>query len=383
MGSNEVSPALVGRIYGTVLDPGNWFEVFEAISRRVGADGWHALAWDAESEVDLLGLASPNFINSGVIRAYTDHYGRIDPRRQLADVTPVGNIVSCRRHFDERFVARSEFFQDFVLPARMRYSIGLCLHRGANITYQVGFTRQLGAPAFGAGEETLLATLSPHLVQSIHIAERLRLACLETTASAAALATQGIGALVVGASGTIGFANGVAEAMLHSEEVLRQRDGRAALVDVGDQSAFSAALAKCVQCRTAQSVLAGAGMQSCALVLLPLEQDLTPFGPCRAAMNSVLCLVAPHAGRRRATLRQLMALFRLTPAEARLARALAASESLQNYAVENHLKLPTVKSQLQRIFEKTRTQRQVELVQLIRSIPAVREGSSGIAAKRR
>ncbi len=87
----------------------------------------------------------------------------------------------------------------------------------------------------------------------------------------------------------------------------------------------------------------------------------------------MLCLVAPLDHRRTATVHQLMKLFGLSAAEARLARALASGETLEAYARENALKMPTVKTQLQATFAKTGTDRQAALVRLIMGIPAVRD----------
>lgn len=96
----------------------------------------------------------------------------------------------------------------------------------------------------------------------------------------------------------------------------------------------------------------------------------------QGAQNSagnVLCLVAPLDRRRFATVRQLMALFGLSAAEARLARALCHGDSLEEYATEQGLKLPTVKTQLRSIFGKTGTERQASLIRLLSGIPVLRE----------
>jgi len=90
--------------------------------------------------------------------------------------------------------------------------------------------------------------------------------------------------------------------------------------------------------------------------------------------GSVLCLVAPLDRRRFATARQLMDLFGLSAAEARLARALCHGDSLEDYAADHGLKLPTVKTQLRSIFAKTGTERQASLIRLISGIPVIRDG---------
>lgn len=90
------------------------------------------------------------------------------------------------------------------------------------------------------------------------------------------------------------------------------------------------------------------------------------------APRTIVCLIFPLGRRRIASARQLIALFGLSPAEARLARALCHGETLEEYAEAQSVKLPTVKTQLRAVFAKTLTDRQVALVSLISSIPPLR-----------
>ena len=47
---------------------------------------------------------------------YFRHYSTIDPRTPLALATPPEQWMHCHEHIDDRLVARSEFFQQFLLP---------------------------------------------------------------------------------------------------------------------------------------------------------------------------------------------------------------------------------------------------------------------------
>ena len=63
-------------------------------------------------------------------------------------------------------------------------------------------------------------------------------------------------------------------------------------------------------------------------------------------------------------------LYRLTPAEAKLAKALAAGQSLSEAAEELSVGQSTLRSHLKSIFVKTQTKRQSELVRLFMLGPA-------------
>ena len=55
----------------------------------------------------------------------------------------------------------------------------------------------------------------------------------------------------------------------------------------------------------------------------------------------------------------------MTPAETRLATALMAGHSLEDYARDRGIAVATARNQLQSLFEKTRTHRQGELIAVL------------------
>jgi DNA-binding NarL/FixJ family response regulator len=61
-------------------------------------------------------------------------------------------------------------------------------------------------------------------------------------------------------------------------------------------------------------------------------------------------------------------LFGLSPAESRLAVALTAGKKLHDIAIENGLRITTLRSQLSAILKKVGTDRQVNLVRILTSI---------------
>ncbi len=71
----------------------------------------------------------------------------------------------------------------------------------------------------------------------------------------------------------------------------------------------------------------------------------------------------------------LSALFRLSPAEARLAIGLLKGLSAAECAVHGGVGVATIRSQLHSIFSKTGVRRQAQLVALLSRVPALRAGS--------
>ena len=91
----------------------------------------------------------------------------------------------------------------------------------------------------------------------------------------------------------------------------------------------------------------------------------------------ILLLVTQPGYHRVATARQLMQIFQLSPAEARLARAVTHGQDLETFALELGVKMTTVRSQMASIHAKTHVRRQTDLMRLILSVPCARDGVDG------
>ncbi len=120
------------------------------------------------------------------------------------------------------------------------------------------------------------------------------------------------------------------------------------------------------------SVICSAGGDSTARYVILLQPNPRNTSIVPSETHPVVCFIFPLGRRRVASAQQLVSLFGLSPAEARLARALCHGETLEEYAEAQSVKLPTVKTQLRAVFVKTQTDRQVALVNLIAGIPPLR-----------
>ena len=170
-----------------------------------------------------------------------------------------------------------------------------------------------------------------------------------------------------------------AQSFLKAGNVLHIQSGQLYCTDTKFQPNFNSALKE----------TAGNGRMANILLHPPEQPDkrfsltLTRMQPRPSAAKAgesakipdILCLVAPLDGRRIATARQLMDFFQLSAAEARLARAICHGDSVEEYARDQGLRLPTVRTQLSSIFNKTGTERQASLVRLIAGIPVVRDSA--------
>ncbi len=186
-----------------------------------------------------------------------------------------------------------------------------------------------------------------------------------------------VAAIIVAPDGQVLDVDYRGESFLKTGQVLRTRARQLRCVDASRQAAFDAALMETARSgRNTNLLLHAPDAPDKRFCLTLTRMRHTPADAARVAANpggKVLCLVAPLDGRRIATAQQLMDLFRLSRAEARLARAIVHGDSVEDYARDQGLCLPTVRTQLSSIFNKTGTDRQATLVRLIADIPVVRD----------
>jgi len=95
------------------------------------------------------------------------------------------------------------------------------------------------------------------------------------------------------------------------------------------------------------------------------------FAPCQ-----VVAVLVDLEARVRLVERDLMSVFNLTPAEARLASRLSGGDSIEEIAAELHISYETTRKQLKSIFHKTNTNRQAQLVALLAQFSVGRAVSS-------
>lgn len=331
---------LVGMIYESALEPALWRVVLSDLASQVGADVFHLLGWSGKSQTAALDVTSHP---SGSAPVLHSGYGVVNPKSELALKAGSGVVIARFAH-----------------------------HEYADVS--LALLRDAKRGAFEPEHELVLARLMPHFNRSLRLMEHARTATQSGDLASAGQDAAALGVIALDRAGRLLHCNRNAAALLKAGEVLALCHGRLACANEVQKGKWAEAVEIIVQTGQSANLLlynAARPDERYSITLMPLPKQRR--GILADAADGMLCLVVPLDHRRIATARQLMQLFGLSAAEARLARALASGATLESYAVENDLKLPTVKSQLRSLFEKTDTDRQSAVVRLIVGIPAVRE----------
>ena len=161
MGKETVEDRAIAGLYRAAVHPEDWHQALLAVTDLVGADMFHFLGIDSRKNTPEFNLIStPDLMAS--LQRYSDYYHSVDPRLHLVRQLQIGTVMACQDHFSGAFVEHSEFYQDLLIPAGMRYVIRARAYRSATRDVLLGLFRSPGK-AFSAAEIHQVERLVAHL----------------------------------------------------------------------------------------------------------------------------------------------------------------------------------------------------------------------------
>jgi DNA-binding CsgD family transcriptional regulator len=175
-----------------------------------------------------------------------------------------------------------------------------------------------------------------------------------------------VAALILSASGGILFANRAASDMLESGWPIRLLDGCLQ----GKDRSVSAELKQAIKLVSSSEQGAEAGPYEVCLAHLSADRPgaIAELRPLTLAAEPAIALFIMQAGQAsHHGIDGLAEAFGLSKAETRTLKALAETQDPAEAAVRLKLALSTVKSHLRKIFQKTNTSRQADLLRLVDS----------------
>jgi DNA-binding CsgD family transcriptional regulator len=364
---------VIGDIYDASLDPALWPTAIESICRYVGADSAGLHSQDAITRVtDVLFWWGRDSSAPQYFKAYREQYGRINPIFpgviffDLEEPVAVPDVISC-----EEFV-RTRFFLEWLAPQSLMDGLFSNLEKGVRSCAVFTAMRHAGQGPVDDRMRRRFELITPHVRRSMLIGKVVDLHRIEAAELADALDQLASGMFIVDSTGRIIHANASAHRMLAEAKLLRASGGRLSTLDpsggrsllqvfaaaqVGDAAVGKGGIAVPLTARDGERFVAH---------ILPLTS-----GARRKAGISYSATAAMFV--RRASLdmpsppEALATEFRLTPAEVRVLFAIAQIGGVPEAAPVLGISEQTVKSHLHRVYEKTATRRQADLVKLLAS----------------
>jgi DNA-binding CsgD family transcriptional regulator len=364
---------LIPAIYDAGIEPEHWPRVLERIAELFCASYGGMAVGDPAQRLEQIGSlgSDPSFS-----RSYGAHYGRMDPIVPLVVAAPVGTMLTDTMVMSQASMDRNEFYQDWVRPQKLRsVLVSNLTHESANVGVAI-LSRTQEEGDFQQHDLDFLAALVPHLQRATRMHLRLTGLRAERNTTMAALDQFVHGILVINQSHQILLANRVAE------EILAQADG----IGSGRLGLYTATAAQTNELRRLVAQAVGAERRTAVggallvdrpsmkrpyqLLVSPLSADIGWVGMSWQTPAVLVLIIDP--ARAPVTLeRRLRALFKLTAAEARVAREVATGAGLVGVAEALGILASTARTHLHRVFEKTETKRQAELVGVVERLAFV------------
>lgn len=352
-------------IYAAALDPTRWFMTTARLATYLGApSGIAILVGGSGATADVVGHTAN--ADAAARQAYAERYFRLDP--WAGAYLPARGAFIGDEAVDPRQLAESEFYQDHTRHYGIFHCLGAAVPVSRSNTLVLAVHRPITASAFEAADRMRLNRLLPHLERAGQMQEALAIADLHRRSAHEALNRLALAVILLAGDGRIVFANAAADGLLRTGEGLMALRGRLAARDPTAASALQHAIA------TAAAIAGGRGAEPGAIVQVrrpdrrPLSALVVPLAASRPlrlfADAAVVVFITDPDRQRRLPLATLAKLYRLTPAEARLMQALVAGERIEDYAEGCGISITTTKTQLSRLFDKTDTSRQSDLISL-------------------
>lgn len=350
-------------IYEAALDPGLWPIALDAVARSVGGSGSSIVSLRDDGEVHMRISTSP--VDAAARESYNQRYGCLDEVMLRLSRATTGVPLGCYELIDRAELVGSEFYADWLRQIDLGDGIFLVFERSPRAMTSLQIGGPLGAEVFATPERKRMTEwFSPHVRRAIAIQNRIAAADMPLLEVARAEHLQRPVA-TVDWSGRLAHC---APAFLRAIEGagLSVVCGRLRANTLAEQADVERAIDRAVRCggdREGSSLAFRPGTApGVVLHILPIAESLL----AGAWPGARALVIAESLGQPQVSAGQLGEAYGLTPTEAALAARLAAHPaSLRSTADALGIRVSTAKTHLQRIFEKTGTHRQAELVQLL------------------
>ncbi len=363
----ELLSELIGRIYDCVLDPARWDDTLARLAEAFAPPSWDvvALIWEQFSPPAARFVGQAH-IDPVVRRIYAASFSARNPLSLAARRYALGTVVDTEETALGSEFLRSPLYTDFLRAFGYRRAIVITFDRRPG--------EALGLIMVGPSEPDLanlkrgLRLLAPHFQRAARISRALGRARRRADTAEAAL-DRAPGAVV-----TLSENLEVVHANLRAREL-----AAAGVIDLADgrlnlkQPAARIALATVAKAEgTRSAVFTIEGREGAAIPVLAARVVGGKTASLTGDIESPAIIVSFETSRAAPLIAgdALTAWFGLTPAESRLAAALAEGQDLAAYAARGNVTGGAIRFHLKAIYRKTGAASRAQLVARLRNLPA-------------
>ncbi len=359
---------LVGAIYDCALDPQGWPPVLERVADLVG--GINA-SISVQDPMHKLGRFSASWGVSGEsIALYNDRYAALNPVMTSGWYCDIDEPISAARYAGSEAYFASRFGREFLQPLGWGDAIGTHLMKLQN---RYGILAIFGSWERGEFQDRDIAAIrqiSPHVRRAVTIADLLDSRGLHQDMLSATLDLLTVGIVLVDADARLVHANLAGHRYLDARTALRRDGDHVSARDPKAAVELRQAIKTATSGTTPQMPRSGLGVPIASVRGGDLAAWVLPLD---AGLRSELA--APYSAKAAVFVRELgdtsgfpgelfVKRYDITPAECRVLMMLVHGMSVAEACDALGVTEPTVKTHLSRLFAKTGTSGQSDLMRL-------------------
>lgn len=359
---------LIGAIYDCALEPQRWQATLETIRLAINCANASLLLQAMPSGEVLLSVSAAI---APEVRTRMDSSGseiiEVWGGQQVVMAQDVNkpHVLSWLR--PQRFWEDHPYFIEVWKPQGIIDLIAIVTARDASAVGSIGFGRHASAGPFTEDDVHLLELLIPHLQRATAISRVLEIATVRADTFRAAMDTMGTGVIIVDAQLRILHGNAAARSILAEADGITNVQGRLTPASPSAREALRSSVrpanaSQAGPVREAMGIAAHRSGGPAVLHVLPITRDNLRLGLTSDAVAAVF--ISPTTMPRSASADVLATLYDLTPVEAKICALLMSRQTIAQTAASLGVAHGTVKTHLLRIFAKTGTHRQADLVSL-------------------
>jgi DNA-binding CsgD family transcriptional regulator/PAS domain-containing protein len=362
----EQVSSLIGDIYDAVVDQALWVGALEKAAQFVGAQA-AVLLWQNPVSISVE-LIHAFGIEPHYVDLYVERYAKLDPTTTPMFLLETEDVASPTDLLLHGELANSFFYKEWLQPQGFVDLLQASLGNSPTDFVRLWFLRKSESGMVDSSMRERLRLIAPHMRRAVVVSQLVGRAAAEAATFGNALDGIGAGLFFVDASGRIVHANTSGHDMLAQGVLARASGGKLASNDA--VQAFDEIFG------IADSSDADVGPRGGAVALTASDGDhyvahVLPLtaGARRqvgAGFEAIAAVFVKKAALDMPSPQDIIAKFyKLTPTELRVLFAIVQVGGVPEVAESMGISPSTVKTHLRRLFVKTGTDRQADLVKLV------------------
>lgn len=369
---SEPPAALLDAIYDSAAEPELWRSALTQIADLTGSEG--GILFGQSVSASAVYFDYNGRLNENCNRAYQERHMN-NPWSVAMESQTVGRTVFSDDLVPLSQLRATEFFDEVLRPQGIGHNgmIALAAREDFRVAFNICRSERRGP--FSEDDRRFFEWLSPHLRRSVHLGFRVQGYHALRRAEYGVLDQFASGVILIDRQARIVYVNAAAQSHASEDGALVLR-GQGVTTRSPEHARRLEALIRAALQGTPASMMSAPrrsdGRQVVMLASSVRGKDVGRFSDLGMADAAALLFIVDPADRAATSSAWLMEAYGLTPAEARVALAVAEGSAIAETADRLGLSANTIKTHLRGVFAKTGVRRQAELTRLVTSINAIR-----------